>query len=231
MQDTGFIIEALEALREPGFAGKMAFFGIDSSQALGIRIPNIRALAKTIGRNQELSLALWEAGYHEAKLLATFIGDPRQVTEQQIDGWTNDFYSWDICDQACANLFIKTPFWKDKITAFTAAEPTFVKRAGFVLIAAAAVHLKKEPDSTFSAFFPLIEREAGDTRNFVKKAVNWALRQVGKRSAFLHPQAIATASNLLAKNNTKANWVALDALRELNSPAVLKRVYPQQITW
>ncbi|WP_316806446.1 DNA alkylation repair protein [Pedobacter agri] len=220
---TDFILSELKAISEPEYLKKMAHFGIDTSKAFGIRVPNIRKLAKTIGKNQDLSLQLWETEFHEARLLATFIGDYKLVTETQIDSWTKDFNSWDICDQACANLFVKTPYFKSKVFEFAQAEEQFVKRTGFVLMATSAVHLKKEPNETFLEFLPIIEQEAYDHRNFVKKAINWALRQIGKRNAFLHPYAIETANNILAKNNKKANWIALDALRELNSDAVLAK--------
>ncbi len=224
MKDIEFILSELQSISEPDYLKKMAHFGIDISKAFGIRVPNIRKLAKQIGKNQELSLLLWKTGFHEARLLATFIGDYKQVTEMQINTWTKDFSSWDICDQACGNLFVKTHYFKSKIFEFAAAEAEFVKRTGFVLMAEAAVHLKKEPDITFLGFLPVIEREAYDNRNFVKKAINWALRQTGKRNTFLHGQAIQTANNILAQKNKKANWVALDALRELNSDAVLAKV-------
>lgn len=220
---TDFILSELKAISEPEYLKKMAHFGIDTSKAFGIRVPNIRKLAKTIGKNQDLSLQLWETGFHEARLLASFIGDYKLVTETQINSWTNDFNSWDICDQACANLFVKTPYFKSKVFKFAKADEEFVKRTGFVLMACASVHLKKEANETFLEFLPIIEREAYDNRNFVKKAINWALRQIGKRNAFLHPYAIETANNILAQQNKKANWIALDALRELNSDAVLAK--------
>ncbi|GGH00942.1 DNA alkylation repair protein [Pedobacter zeae] len=224
MNDLEFILSELKAISEPGYLNKMAHFGIDISKAYGIRVPHIRKLGKQIGKNHELSLLLWGTGFHEARLLATFIGDFKQVTEAQINAWTNDFSSWDICDQACGNLFVKTPYFKSKVLEFTQADPEFVKRTGFVLMAEAAVHLKKETDETFLSFLPIIEREAYDNRNFVKKAMNWALRQIGKRNALLHGHAIETAYNILAQNNKKANWVALDALRELNSDGVLAKI-------
>lgn len=154
-------------------------------------------------KKQELSLQLWTTGFHEARLLAIFIGDYKLVTESQINAWVNDFSSWDICDQACGNLFIKTPYFKSKVLEFTKAEPEFVKRAGFVLIAEAAVHLKKETNDTFIGFLPIIESQAYDNRNFVKKANNWALRQIGKRNAFLHQHAIEAANRILAQGNKK----------------------------
>lgn len=223
MDNIDFILSELKTISEPAYLKKMAHFGIDTSKAFGIRVPNLRTLAKTIGKNQELSLQLWKTGFHEARILATFIGDYKLVTENQINTWTKDFSSWDMCDQACGNLFVKTPYFKSKVLEFTKAEAEFVKRTGFVLIAEAAVHLKQEPDETFLSFLPIIESEAYDNRNFVKKAINWALRQIGKRNAFLHMHAIETANDILAQNNRKANWVALDALRELNSTAVMSK--------
>jgi len=223
MEGLNFVIAELKSISEPEYLKKMAHFGIDISKAFGIRIPNIRKLGKQIGKNQKLSLLLWETGFHEARLLAIFIGDYKQVSEAQINAWTNDFTSWDICDQACGNLFVKTPYFKSKVFEFARADAEFVKRTGFVLMAEAAVHLKKEPDETFLRFLPIIERQAYDNRNFVKKAINWALRQIGKRNVFLHQYAIETANNILAQNNKKANWLALDALRELNSDAVVRK--------
>jgi len=224
MNDVEFILAELKSISEPAYLEKMAHFGIDISKAYGIRVPNIRALAKQMGKNQALSLLLWETGIHEARLLATFIGDYKQVDEAQINAWVNDFDSWDICDQACSNLFVKTPYFVSKVLAFSQAEAVYVKRTGFVLMAAAAVHLKKEPNETFLSFLPIIEWEAYDNRNFVKKAINWALRQIGKRNAALHPYAVQAASNILAQNNKKANWVALDALRELQNEKVLEKL-------
>ncbi|MEE1943661.1 DNA alkylation repair protein [Pedobacter sp. KR3-3] len=217
MNDCEFIISELQSLSDPAYRQKMLRFGIDNSKALGVSMPKVRALAKQIRKNQALSLELWETGIHEARILATIIGEPKLVNEQQIDRWTNDFTSWDVCDQACGNLFVRTPYFKPKVFEYAKAEKEFVKRTGFVLMAEAAVHLKKEPDETFLEFFQLIEREAWDNRNFVKKAVNWALRQMGKRNARLYYHAITTAENILAQQNKKANWIALDALRELRS--------------
>lgn len=224
MTDVEFITAELKTLSEPGFLEKMARFRIDTSKALGVRIPEVRKLAKQIGKNQEISLALWETGIHESRILASIIGDHKLVTEKQIDQWSHEFSSWDVCDQACGNLFVKTPYFKQKVLEYTLAEPEFVKRTGFVLMAEAAVHLKKEVNETFISFLPIIEREAADQRNFVKKAVNWALRQIGKRNAFLHNHAIDTCNNILDQHNKKANWVALDALRELQSEKVLNKI-------
>jgi len=224
MNDVEFILTELKSISEPAYLEKMAHFGIDTAKAFGIRVPDIRSLAKQVGKNQALSLELWKTEIHEARLLATFIGDYKQVDEAQINAWTKDFNSWDICDQACANLFVKTPYFMPKVLEFSQAEAVFVKRTGFVLMAVAAVHLKKEPNETFLSFLSIIEREAYDNRNFVKKAINWALRQIGKRNAFLHPYAIQTAHNILSQNNKKANWIALDALRELEGQKVSEKL-------
>jgi 3-methyladenine DNA glycosylase AlkD len=156
MNDIDFILSELRSISEPDYLKKMAYFGIDTAQAFGTRVPNIRKLGKQIGKNQELSLLLWETGVHEARLLATFIGDYKEIGEWQINAWTKDFTSWDICDQACGNLFVKTPYFRPKVFEFAQAEAEFVKRSGFVLMAAAAVHLKKEPDQTFLSFLPII---------------------------------------------------------------------------
>ncbi|MCX2574757.1 DNA alkylation repair protein [Pedobacter sandarakinus] len=224
LDDVDQLLSELRALSEPNYVKKMAHFGIDVSRAFGIRVPKIRALAKVVGKNQSLSLRLWATGFHEARLLASFIGDYKLVDEAQISAWTRDFNSWDICDQACATLFVKTPFVSKKVFEFAKDDGEFVKRAGFVLMAALAVHLKKAPNETFLEYFPLIEMAAADQRNFVKKVVNWALRQIGKRNALLHAEALQTAQRILAQQNKNANWVALDALRELNSDAVLRRL-------
>lgn len=229
MNDCEFILAELKSLSDPVYRQTMLRFGIDNSKALGVSLPKVRTLAKQIRKNQELSLQLWSTGIHEAMILASIIGDPQLVTEAQMDSWANGFSTWDVCDQACGNLFIKTPYFKSKILEYTKAEKEFVKRTGFVLMAEAAVHLKKEPDETFLEFLPIIEREAWDNRNFVKKAANWALRQIGKRNAFLWEHAIACAENILAQNNKKANWIALDALRELHSKGPKKEIARREI--
>lgn len=224
MTDCEFVVSELRLLASETYREKMLRFGIDNREALGVSVPKIRALAKQIGKNQDLSLELWDTTIHEARILAAFIGDPKRVTAFQIDNWTKGFNSWDICDQTCSNLFIKTPYFKSKAMQYSKLEPEFVKRCGFVLMACAAVHLKKEPNDTFLAFLNIIEREAADQRNFVKKAVNWALRQIGKRNLVLHGFAIIAAENIIAKGDKKANWVALDALRELKSESVIGRL-------
>lgn len=193
----------------------MLRFGVDNTTALGVSTPQLRKLAKEIKTNQQLSLELWETGIHECRILASMIGDPKQVTPQQMDQWTNEFYSWDICDQVCGNLFDRTEFAIEKALEYSTSEKEFVKRAGFVLMAEFAVHNKKAGDEVFLQFFPIIEREARDDRNFVKKAVNWALRQIGKRNQTLLSIAIETAKRIQKQENKAARWIANNALAEL----------------
>jgi len=192
--------ETLDLLKEkssPQYLAGMLRFGIDNSKALGVKVPEIRKLAKIIKKDHQLAEELWQSGIHEARLLATMIADPKQVTPEQMDSWTNDFTSWDLCDQACGNLFDRTPFAIDKAFEYSQSELEFVKRAGFVLMAEFAVHDKKATDDQFLPFLPVIEREAWDERNFVKKAVNWALRQIGKRNTLLRHAAIDCAERIL----------------------------------
>ncbi|WP_129713733.1 DNA alkylation repair protein [Pedobacter sp. SYP-B3415] len=223
MTDVDFIISELRTAADPQYLVRMQHFGINASKALGLRVPQVRALARQIGKNQPLSLALWNTGIHEARLLAAFIGDYTLVTPEQIDAWVADFSSWDICDQA-STLFIKTPWFADKVFLFAARDAEFEKRCAFSMIAEAAVHLKNEPDANFLKFFPLIAEHAADNRNFVKKAVNWALRQLGKRSAFLHAAAKCCAEEIVDRGDKHASRVAKHALVELNSQSVFKKL-------
>jgi len=209
-------IDLLNELASPQYLAGMERFGIDNSKALGVRLPDIRKLAKLIKKDHDLAAGLWASNMHEARLLATMIADPAQVTPQQMDSWVHDLTSWDICDQACGNLFDKTPYVLEKALEYSASEKEFVKRAGFTLMAEYAVHHKKAADDVFLRLLPIIEREAWDDRNFVKKAVNWALRQIGKRNTLLKQAAIQTAERILAQDTKAARWIAKDALRELH---------------
>ena len=197
-------------------------FAILGSNMLGVRVPDIRALAKETGKDHLLAIELWKTGIHEARVLATMIDHPDHVTEEQMDNWTKDFNSWDICDHACGNLFDKTRFAYSKAVEWSKREGEYEKRAGFALMAYLAVHDKKSDDKRFLKFLPIIKREARDDRNFVRKAVNWALREIGKRSAALNKAAIETAKEIRQSGDGK--WVASDALRELQSDAVQKRL-------
>ncbi len=211
------ILQYLQQQSNPVNKQGMGRFGINTEKAFGIKIPILRQLAKEIGKNHLLALELWQSGYHEARLLATFIADPKQVDEILMEQWALDFNSWDICDQCCSNVFVRTPLAFQKAVEWARHEEEFVKRAGFVMMAALAVHQKKVDDQQFLPFFSLIEKEAGDARNFVKKAVNWALRQLGKRSAFLNGKAIELAERIRQQNSKSARWIAADALKELKS--------------
>src|SRR3989338_4470772 len=198
-------------------------FAILGNNMLGVRAPDIRALAKDIGKDHLLAIELWKTGMHEARILATMIDHPDHVTEEQMDSWIKDFDSWDICDHACGNLFDRTMFAYRKAVEWTTREREYEKRAGFALIAYLAVHNKKADDRRFLKFLPIIKREAADDRNFVKKAVNWALREIGKRNLTLNKASIEAAHEIKQMKGA-GKWIAGDALRELQSDAVQKRV-------
>jgi len=202
----------------------MARFGINPENAYGVSVPNLRMMAKEIGRNHVLAQQLWSSGIHEARILASMIDVPEKVTEKQMETWVKDFASWDVCDQCCSNLFDKTEFAYQKAVEWSKRNEEFVKRAGFVLMATLSVHDKKANDTEFLKFLPIIERESVDDRNFVKKAVNWALRQIGKRNVDLHKKAIKAAREIQRLDSKSAQWIAADALRELTSPAIQKRL-------
>ncbi|MES2109415.1 MAG: DNA alkylation repair protein [Bacteroidota bacterium] len=210
------IIDILKEKSNEKYKAGMKRFGIADEFALGIPLPELRKLAKLIKTDHTLALDLWKTKIHEALLLASMIADPKQLTKAQADSWVHDFYSWDVCDQVCGNLLDRTPFALDKAREYSTSEKEFVKRAGFVLMAEFAVHDKKAPDDAFRPFFAIMEREAWDNRNFVKKAVNWALRQIGKRNENLRAEAIETARRILTQNTKSARWISTDALNELS---------------
>lgn len=202
----------------------MARFGINPDRALGVRIPDLRRLAREIGTDHGLALALWRIGIHEARILASMVDDPARVTERQMERWVRDFDSWDLCDQVCGNLFDRTRFARRKAREWTVRDEEFVKRAAFALVAWMAVHDRGADDRFFVGFLPLIERHATDGRNFVKKSVNWALRQVGKRNRSLNRAAVQVARRLSRSEDRAARWVGTDALRELTGQAVRERL-------
>jgi 3-methyladenine DNA glycosylase AlkD len=211
------IISQLKKQANPSNVAGMARYGINPENTLGINTPFLRGLAKEIGKDHDLALQLWESGIHEARILAAYIDDPQLVTSKQMDSWVKDFDSWDICDQACNSLFCKTPFAYPKVAQWTESKKEFIRRAGFVMIAALATHDKKAPDEKFLQFFPFIERYSTDERNFVKKALNWALRQIGKKKPGLKKTAIALAEKLAKSDASSARWAGKDALRELSA--------------
>ena len=211
------VIKKLRSERNERNIAGMARFGINPKGTLGISTVYLRKLAKQIGKNQELSLRLWDSGIHEAKILAAFIGEPHKVTEAQLEKWIKTIDSWDVCDQVCGNLFDRTPFAHAKARELTKRKPEFEKRIGFVLMATLAVHDKKASDEKFLAYLPYIEKHAADERNFVRKAVNWALRQIGKRNPALRREAIKLSVKLRDSENKTSHWIGQDAYRELSA--------------
>ena len=203
-------------------------FGITTTSALGIRIPVLQKIAKTIGKNHDLAVQLWDQKIHEGRLLAAMIAEIEYTDEALMESWLHDFNSWDMVDGVCGSLFIYHELAWQKAVEWTSREPEYEKRAGFTMMAGLAVHDKKATDKQFEQFFPLISKHSIDSRNFVKKAVNWALRQIGKRNAHLCKRSIAVAESILHKHSLPAStsesrsarWVANDALRELGAIAI-----------
>jgi len=218
------VVRQLKSMANPRNVEGMARFGISSNNTLGISIYDLRPMAKRIGKDHKLAAELWSTGIHEARLLAGFIDEPKKVTERQMEAWAAEFDSWDVVDQACSNLFDQTEFAYSKAVEWSGRKEEFVKRAGFVLMAALSVHDKKAQDNAFERFFPIIARESTDERNFVKKAVNWALRQIGKRNLPLNKKAVKVAEEISSIDSKSARWIAADALRELKSDKVRKRL-------
>ena len=209
------VIARLNKHSNPKDREGMAKFGINPKYALGVRIPVLRKLAKEIGTDHKLARALWNTKIHEARILASMIEDVDKVTEKQMDSWVKEFNSWDLCDQCCMNLFWKTPFAFKKAIEWSGKEQEFVKRAGFALMAVLAWKDKERANKDFIKFLSIIKNQSTDNRNFVKKAVNWALRQIGKRNKYLQKEAIKVAKKIQKLNSKSAKWIASDALREI----------------
>lgn len=210
------IVAHLRTLRSPGDVAGQQRYGITPrGEQLGIRAPVLRGIARAHRRDHALALALWVTAVHEARIIATLIDDPGQVTRGQMERWVADCDNWAVTDACCCVLFDRTPFAIEKAQAWSRRRAEFVKRGGFVLMAGLAVHRKELPDAVFLAFLPAIRREATDGRNFVKKAANWALRQIGKRNPRLRRAAIAAARKIHRLDSSSARWIATDALREL----------------
>lgn len=218
------ILARLKSLGDPRAVEGMGRFGIPTQHTFGVSVPALRRMAREIGRDHALALELWDSGYHEARILAPMIYDPTLVTERQIEQWIREIDSWAICDGCCLNLLVELPIAHRKAAEWSRREEEFVKRAGFVLMAVLAVHDKESADDRFKKFLPLIKKGATDERNFVKKAVNWALRQIGKRNIRLNRAASTTARAIQKTDSRSAKWVAADALRELTSRAVQNRL-------
>jgi 3-methyladenine DNA glycosylase AlkD len=197
-------------------------YGIVAPRSFGVTVGTMLAYAKKLGKDHDLSLALWKTGWYEARMLAAMVGEPKRVTRAQMNAWAGEFDNWGVCDSVCWHLFDYTPFAWEKARQWSASPREYVKRAGFVLMAGQAARDKASPDARFVALFPPIEKGARDERNFVKKAVNWALRRIGRRNLALNEGAIAVARRLAASNEPSCRWVGKDALRELTGPTVRK---------
>ena len=217
------IVRHLQSLRNEANIAGMARYGIDTSTALGITTPQMRAVARQVKRDHDRALVLWRTGLRDARMAAILTADPLRLTRQQARDWAADFNSWEIVDTA-ADLFTQAPFWRELVAEFAADEREYVRRAAFAMIAGASVHNKQEPDDTLLGFLPLIEAHATDPRNFVRKAVNWALRNIGKRNGACHGPALALAERLAASDDRTARWIGKDAVRELTSEKILARL-------
>jgi 3-methyladenine DNA glycosylase AlkD len=215
------LVEKLKAFGTPEHLEGMMQYGISANNTLGVSIPNIRSLARG-RRDHQLALDLWATGIHEARILAAFVDIAAMVTPEQMDAWAADFDSWDVCDQVCIALFDKTPYAVEKTKDWTGRPEEFIKRAGFALMAAMAWQDKQASDEVFLQFLPIIIRESSDGRNFVKKAINWALRQIGKRNESLRQAAINTAQEIQVLGTLSGRWIAADALRELTKTGKIK---------
>ena len=218
------IVSELRRMADPAVVQGLSRFGLPTETALGITAPKLRALAKRIGKNQALSLKLWTTDIHEARVLAALVGDPEKVTKRQMARWAGDFDSWGVCDACCGVLFVQTPHAMEMAFRWCRDKREYVKRAGFVLMASMAVHQKFLDDREFVPMLRAIREQSADGRGFVKKAVNWALRQIGKRNHHLNILAIETAARIQSIDSPAARWVASDALRELRSDAVQRRL-------
>ncbi|MDD5509821.1 MAG: DNA alkylation repair protein [Dehalococcoidales bacterium] len=217
-------LDRIKSMARPDQLDGMARYGMAVERRLGVSVPELRGLAKDLGRDHELALELWGTGIAEARLVAGMIDDPGKLTEAQMEEWVIGIDSWDVCDQVCMNLFEKVPLAWKKIIDWSEREEEFVKRAAFALIACLAWHDKKAADERFIELLPVIVRGATDERNFVKKAVNWALRNIGKRNSNLNRAAVKTAGEIQQIDSRAARWIAADTIRELESEAVRKRL-------
>lgn len=222
------IIGELRELSDPAKIADLDRYAIKTPKIFGIRTPELKAFArevkKLVNDRHAIALGLWQSGIYDARAVAFLIDDPKRVTSEQMDAWAADFDNWATVDGTCCYLFCRTPFAYEKVLQWAAAKPEFTKRAAFSMIAYLAIHDKKADDEKLAAFIPIIEKHAGDDRNFVKKAVNWALRQIGKRSLALNTLAVEAAERIKLQGTRSARWIAADALRELNQERVIERL-------
>ena len=217
------VLEMLAVKANPDQLAGMAKYGMNVEKRLGVNIPQMRKIAKEIGKDHKLALELWETGITEAMILASMVDVPDDVTQEQMEAWAQNFDSWDVCDQVCMNLFDKTPLVWKKIHDWSDREEEFVKRAAYALIACLAVHDKGASDDVFISLIPVIKAGATDNRNYVKKAVSWALRNTGKRNLELNTVALATARELKGTDSSSARWIGSDAIRDLTSDTTKRR--------
>jgi 3-methyladenine DNA glycosylase AlkD len=218
------VITELHSMADPAVVRSLSRFGLPTENALGISAPKLRALAKRIGKDHALSLKLWETGVPDARVLAALVGEPDQVSMRQMNRWASEFDSWGVCDACCGVLFVYSPHAMKMAFKWSRDKREYVKRAGFALMASMAVHQKSLADSAFVPMLRAIRAQSTDDRGFVRKAVNWALRQIGKRNLHLNSLAIETATKIHSIKSPAARWVASDALRELRSDAVQRRL-------
>ena len=218
------VLRRLKVEARPEQLEGMARYGIVVENRLGVSIPGLRKVAKEIGKNHDLGIELWKTGVSDAMILASLVAEPEKLTEEQMEEWVSDFNSWDVCDQVCNNLFNGHPLVWKKVVDWSQREEVFVKRAAFALLSSLAVHDKEAADKKFIDFLLVIKREATDNRNFVKKAVNWALRNIGKRSLNLNRASINVAREIQQIDSKASRWIGSNALRELESGAVQKRL-------
>lgn len=217
-------LDLLQQNARPGELAGMARFGINPEGRLGLSMPAMRRIAKTLGHDHELALALWDTGIPDARIVAGMVAEPSGLTSLQMDDWAKGFASWDVCDQVCGSAFLASPLAWSKVTEWSTRNEEFVRRAAFALLATLAVHDKKASDERFKKVLALVEAAAGDERNFVKKAVNWALRNIGKRNWLLNVAAIDSARRIQQQGSKSARWIAADALRELCGERVQARL-------
>lgn len=224
-RDVQSILDEIESYGSKKNLEGMKRFGINVNNAFGVSVAKLKEIAKKIKKDHSLALALWETGYHEARIMALLLDELDKIEEHIIDKWVNDFNSWDICDLTCMYIVSKSNFCEKKIKEWYNSEKEFVKRAAFATIAAAAINQKNWDDRKFTEFLPLIKSALNDERNFVKKAINWALRGIGKRSKKLNNIAVDfTIECLENTENRTARWILKDALRELSNPNTIKRI-------
>lgn len=218
------VLEKLKARARPDQLEGMARYGMAVDRRLGVAVPDMRKIAKETGKDHRLALKLWRTGVPEAMMVASMVDIPEEVTEGQMEEWVKDFNSWDLCDQVCMNLLDKTPLAWKKVLDWSTRKEEFVKRAAFALIACLAWHDKEAPDDKFMGLLPIIKQGATDERNFVKKAVNWALRNMGKRNQNLNEAAIGAAKEIRVIDSKAARWIASDAIRELTSDTAQQKL-------